>query len=125
MKKSVHSCPGKDDVPTPREFANLDWLATLIYHVPSVSNLRTDSSLRAEGDHKLSEEEGEKRADFSEGDDVEGSEVDGSRSKDDESSFSGDLPVGSEDNSPERDWIPRKSRTAAHSFSAEMRENSV
>ena len=58
MKKSVHSCPGKDDVPTPREFANLDWLASLIYHRPNVSNLRTDSSLSAEGDHEVSEGEG-------------------------------------------------------------------
>ena len=93
MKKSIYSCPGKDTVPTPREFANLDWLATLIYHRPNVSNLRTDSSFSSEGDHKLSKEEGEKRADFSEGDDVEDSEDDGLRNKDVESSFSGDLQL--------------------------------
>ena len=36
-----------------------------------MSNLRTDSSFSAEGDHEVSEEEGEKRADVSKGDDVE------------------------------------------------------
>ena len=58
-----------------------------------MSNLRTDSSFSAEGDHEVSKEEGEKRADVSKGDDVEDSEDDGSRNKDDESSFSGDLQL--------------------------------
>ena len=87
----------------------MDWLATLIYHRASVSNLTgTDSSLNATGE--VSEKEGEKRADVSEDGDVDDVDVDdGSRIKAhessfrQESSFSSDLPVGSEENSPERE----------------------
>ena len=107
-RKSVPSGSGRDAVQTPREFANLDWLATLIYHRASVSNLTgTDSSLNATDE--VSKKEGEKRADVSEDDDVDDSEDGGSRIKADESSFrqdssfSSDLPVGSEENSPERE----------------------